>query len=157
LLPLALGIGAAASCQRRSRSPVIGGLTLSTPITLFAVPILLVAIRGGSTCSSCVNSHAAAWERESPTPPAGKRSHRVPVPAADAMSIRAPCASTIQRADREAEAGSVRTRAAPAHPDRSARHMREVFRRDADPLVRDDHRGPTIVADTSRRTFRPSR
>src|SRR2546425_12014368 len=47
LLPLALGLGAGSELQRPLALAVIGGLTLSTPITLFAVPILLVAIRGG--------------------------------------------------------------------------------------------------------------
>jgi len=47
LLPLALGIGAGSELQRPLALAVIGGLTLSTPITLFAVPVLLVAIRGG--------------------------------------------------------------------------------------------------------------
>jgi CzcA family heavy metal efflux pump len=46
LLPLALGIGAGSELQRPLALAVIGGLTLSTPITLFAVPILLVALRG---------------------------------------------------------------------------------------------------------------
>ena len=46
LLPLALGIGAGSEMQRPLALAVIGGLALSTPITLFAVPILLVAIRG---------------------------------------------------------------------------------------------------------------
>jgi len=46
LLPLALGIGAGSELQRPLALAVIGGLTLSTPITLFAVPIVLVAIRG---------------------------------------------------------------------------------------------------------------
>jgi multidrug efflux pump subunit AcrB len=46
LLPLALGLGAGSEMQRPLALAVIGGLTLSTPITLFAVPILLVAIRG---------------------------------------------------------------------------------------------------------------
>jgi len=46
LLPLALGIGAGSELQRPLALAVIGGLTLSTPITLFAVPTLLVAIRG---------------------------------------------------------------------------------------------------------------
>src|SRR5207249_4012908 len=46
LLPLALGIGTGSELQRPLARAVIGGLTLSTPITLFAVPILLVAIRG---------------------------------------------------------------------------------------------------------------
>ncbi len=48
LLPLALGIGAGSELQRPLALAVIGGLTLSTPITLFAVPILLVAIRGAN-------------------------------------------------------------------------------------------------------------
>src|SRR5437667_164249 len=46
LLPLALGIGAGSERQRPLALAVIGGLVLSTPITLFAVPTLLVAIRG---------------------------------------------------------------------------------------------------------------
>ena len=46
LLPLALGLGAGSELQRPLALAVIGGLILSTPITLFAVPTLLVAIRG---------------------------------------------------------------------------------------------------------------
>jgi CzcA family heavy metal efflux pump len=46
LLPLALGLGAGSELQRPLALAVIGGLALSTPITLFAVPSLLVAIRG---------------------------------------------------------------------------------------------------------------
>src|SRR5439155_767706 len=40
LLPLALGIGAGSELQRPLALAVIGGLALSTPITLFAVPTL---------------------------------------------------------------------------------------------------------------------
>src|SRR5262249_24866886 len=46
LLPLALGIGAGSDMQKPLAIAVIGGLALSTPITLFVVPTLLVAIRG---------------------------------------------------------------------------------------------------------------
>jgi len=46
LLPLALGLGAGAELQRPLALAVIGGLALSTPVTLFLVPTLLVAIRG---------------------------------------------------------------------------------------------------------------
>lgn len=46
LLPLALGIGAGGEMQKPLAIAVIGGLVLSMPITLFAVPILLVAVRG---------------------------------------------------------------------------------------------------------------
>ncbi len=46
LLPLALGIGAGSELQRPLALAVIGGLVLSTPITLFAVPTLLLWIRG---------------------------------------------------------------------------------------------------------------
>ncbi len=46
LLPLALGLGAGSELQRPLALAVIGGLTLSTLITLFAIPTLLVAIRG---------------------------------------------------------------------------------------------------------------
>jgi len=46
LLPLALGLGAGSELQRPLALAVIGGLALSTPITLFAVPTLLIAIRG---------------------------------------------------------------------------------------------------------------
>ncbi len=46
LLPLALGLGPGSELQKPLALAVIGGLTLSTPITLFVVPTLLVAIRG---------------------------------------------------------------------------------------------------------------
>jgi multidrug efflux pump subunit AcrB len=46
LLPLALGLGAGSELQKPLALAVIGGLGLSTPITLFVVPVLLVAIRG---------------------------------------------------------------------------------------------------------------
>jgi CzcA family heavy metal efflux pump len=46
LLPLALGLGAGSELQRPLALAVIGGLALSTPITLFMVPVLLVAVRG---------------------------------------------------------------------------------------------------------------
>ena len=46
LLPLALGLGAGSEMQRPLALAVIGGLSLSTPITLFLVPTFLVAVRG---------------------------------------------------------------------------------------------------------------
>jgi multidrug efflux pump subunit AcrB len=46
LLPLALGLGAGSQMQRPLALAVIGGLALSTPITLYLVPAFLVAIRG---------------------------------------------------------------------------------------------------------------
>lgn len=46
LLPLALGLGAGSELQRPLALAVIGGLTLSTPITLFLVPAFVVALRG---------------------------------------------------------------------------------------------------------------
>ena len=46
LLPLALGIGAGSELQKPLAVAVIGGLALSTPVTLFVVPVLLIAIRG---------------------------------------------------------------------------------------------------------------
>ncbi|MDB4898847.1 MAG: acriflavin resistance protein [Gemmatimonadetes bacterium] len=46
LLPLALGLGAGSAMQRPLALAVIGGLALSTPITLFLVPTFLVAVRG---------------------------------------------------------------------------------------------------------------
>jgi multidrug efflux pump subunit AcrB len=48
LLPLALGLGAGAEMQRPLALAVIGGLAVSTPITLFLVPTLLTAIRGAN-------------------------------------------------------------------------------------------------------------
>jgi CzcA family heavy metal efflux pump len=48
LLPLALGLGAGSEMQKPLALAVIGGLALSTPVTLFVVPVLLVAIRGRS-------------------------------------------------------------------------------------------------------------
>jgi CzcA family heavy metal efflux pump len=46
LLPLALGLGAGSEMQKPLALAVIGGLALSTPITLYLVPTLLVASRG---------------------------------------------------------------------------------------------------------------
>jgi multidrug efflux pump subunit AcrB len=46
LLPLSLGLGAGSEMQRPLALAVIGGLAVSTPITLYVVPTLLVAIRG---------------------------------------------------------------------------------------------------------------
>jgi len=46
LLPLALLIGSGSAMQRPLAFAVIGGLALSTPITLYLVPSLLVAVRG---------------------------------------------------------------------------------------------------------------
>src|SRR4029078_13196433 len=45
LLPLALGLGAGAELQRPLALVVIGGLTLSTAITLFLVPTAYVPLR----------------------------------------------------------------------------------------------------------------
>jgi HAE1 family hydrophobic/amphiphilic exporter-1 len=39
-------LGAGSELQKPLALAVIGGLTLSTPITLYVVPTLLVAIRG---------------------------------------------------------------------------------------------------------------
>ena len=46
LLPLALGLGAGSELQRPLALAVIGGLALSTPITLFLVPAFVLAVRG---------------------------------------------------------------------------------------------------------------
>jgi multidrug efflux pump subunit AcrB len=46
LIPLALGLGAGSELQKPLAIAVIGGLTLSTPITLYLVPTFLVAVRG---------------------------------------------------------------------------------------------------------------
>jgi CzcA family heavy metal efflux pump len=46
LLPLALGLGAGAELQKPLALAVIGGLGLSTLVTLFAVPSAYVAVRG---------------------------------------------------------------------------------------------------------------
>jgi len=46
LLPLALGLGAGSELQKPLAIAVIGGLALSTPITLYFVPTILVWIRG---------------------------------------------------------------------------------------------------------------
>jgi len=48
LLPLALGLGAGAELQKPLAIAVIGGLALSTPVTLLAVPGLYAAIKGRS-------------------------------------------------------------------------------------------------------------
>jgi multidrug efflux pump subunit AcrB len=46
LLPLALGLGAGAELQKPLALAVIGGLGLSTLVTLLAVPTLYLALRG---------------------------------------------------------------------------------------------------------------
>lgn len=46
LMPLALGLGTGSELQKPLALAVLGGLALSTPITLFLVPSLLMAIRG---------------------------------------------------------------------------------------------------------------
>jgi multidrug efflux pump subunit AcrB len=46
LLPLALGLGAGAELQKLLALAVIGGLALSTPVTLLVVPGLYAAIKG---------------------------------------------------------------------------------------------------------------
>jgi CzcA family heavy metal efflux pump len=46
LLPLALGLGTGSELQKPLALAVIGGLALSTPITLFLLPSLLMTIRG---------------------------------------------------------------------------------------------------------------
>jgi HAE1 family hydrophobic/amphiphilic exporter-1 len=46
LLPLALGLGAGAELQQPLAIAVIGGLALSTPITLLAVPGLYALVKG---------------------------------------------------------------------------------------------------------------
>lgn len=46
LVPLALGLGAGAELQKPLAVAVIGGLALSTPVTLLAIPGLYAAIKG---------------------------------------------------------------------------------------------------------------
>src|SRR6185503_7504701 len=45
LLPLALGLGAGAELQRQLALAVIGGLSLSTPVTLLVIPGLYGVIK----------------------------------------------------------------------------------------------------------------
>ena len=56
LLPLALGLGTGSELQKPLALAVMGGLALSTPITLFLVPSLLVAIRGRGFVRSGVDA-----------------------------------------------------------------------------------------------------
>jgi multidrug efflux pump subunit AcrB len=69
LLPLALGIGPGSDLQRPLALAVIGGLALSTPITLFAVPTLLIAIRGRSyTLPTSSSAPPSRHHREATAP-----------------------------------------------------------------------------------------
>ena len=54
LMPLALGLGTGSELQKPLALAVLGGLALSTPITLFLVPSLLMAIRGRGFVRSAV-------------------------------------------------------------------------------------------------------
>ena len=47
LLPLALGLGAGAELQRPLALAVIGGLGLSTPVVLYAVPAAFLRLQAG--------------------------------------------------------------------------------------------------------------
>jgi multidrug efflux pump subunit AcrB len=47
LLPLALGLGAGAELQRPLALAVIGGLGLSTPVVLYAVPATFLRLQAG--------------------------------------------------------------------------------------------------------------
>jgi multidrug efflux pump subunit AcrB len=71
LLPLALGLGAGSEMQRPLALAVIGGLALSTPITLYLVPAFLLAVRGRdySLSKGAAPARAAKADAASFTPP----------------------------------------------------------------------------------------
>ena len=65
LLPLALGLGAGSEMQRPLALAVIGGLALSTPITLYLVPTFLVAVRGRDYSLATRSSRTAKMRKTS--------------------------------------------------------------------------------------------
>lgn len=71
LAPLALGLGAGAALQRPLALAVIGGLTISTPITLFLVPAFVVGLRGDGWRLPRETAEAAAFPAPAPSPAAG--------------------------------------------------------------------------------------
>jgi multidrug efflux pump subunit AcrB len=70
LLPLALGLGAGSEMQRPLALAVIGGLALSTPITLYLVPTFLVAVRGRDWKLSLTSSPPPETASHTPRTPA---------------------------------------------------------------------------------------
>ena len=76
LLPLALGLGAGAELQRPLALAVIGGLALSTPVTLLlgARPLRRCRRDGANaTCRRRVRVDAGRWPGRPSTSPAQKQ------------------------------------------------------------------------------------
>ena len=80
LVPLALGLGAGAELQRPLALAVIGGLVVSTLVTLLIVPVLLEVVRGAGAArravtyrSRRVSPKRAIQSRSSSNPTARQR------------------------------------------------------------------------------------
>ena len=131
LIPLALGLGAGSELQKPLAIAVIGGLALSTPITLYLVPTLLVAIRGRDfTATRCRGGDSVSAPRRC------GRSLLLGLALASAPTF----AHAQQCAAKPGRVGQQPSSPSTLHARRSADHRCLRRRRSGDRPVRQNHR-----------------